>query len=125
MTEYSATKKEKKVESNGSDNKRSTKEMASAEVGNFAKSIFLARLEGIASIADVVSGFVSDVKQEQDESISTTESVGEFIRSVPDGIRPGLKKAKKTSIEIPGKMLDKFYHEFREKRTESKKETAE
>lgn len=107
----SSVETNKKTESKEKPKNEGVREKASSEVARFARGVFLARIEALASFADILKDLATDITTE--EKMTTSETVGDLIRNIPDTVVPAMEDAKEKQIDIPGKMLDKFYHEFR------------
>lgn len=80
------------------------------EAKRLRRSLYLARIEGLASLADTAHNFINDVLE--NEPISSSSTVGAAIRSTPETVRHAIRSTRSAVSEIPRRVVDRFYEEY-------------
>lgn len=85
------------------------------EVAHLRRGVYLARLEGLASLADTAHTFLNEVAE--NEPLSESDDLGEAIRGTPETIRVAAQSARSNIADIPSRVIDKFHAEFHASRS--------
>ncbi|MDO8472726.1 MAG: hypothetical protein Q7T05_02795 [Dehalococcoidia bacterium] len=89
---------------------KTVRQSASEQIARFRRGALVARLEGIALVADAAGELVSRIAK--DDRVTSSKTVGDLIRAIPDSVRPAIRDTANKMTEIPGKVTDKMHAEI-------------
>lgn len=111
MAQSSEKKAAPTKESTTSDEERGGRRRIWDEIQAVRRSIFLARIEGLALGAETARTFLTELAE--GEKVATSETVGDMIRSMPESVSSAAESARDQAVDIPKKTVDKFYDEYK------------
>ena len=111
--EFGVGKRKTRRSHKTTDRKAERRDRIRDELFAIRRGLVLAHLEGAAAVADIVKNSLD--RTLEDETIGESETIGDLMRNTSSALRDAKRDAFDDLAEVPGKMVDKFHAEYREK----------